>query len=197
MSADRFKAKDLITIAVLSLIFYAIYILVGSLLWISIVLNPFCVAASILPGGIVWTYMRAKVPKRFGILLQAVLLATICFVAGSGWFVSTGLLVGGALAELVSGVGKYKSFKWNIAGYAAFAVALNLGNYSLMLIARDYYYEYCLQVGFEPGLAEALIGAVNGPVLLLSTTLTAVSAVAGMYLGRAMLKKHFMKAGIV
>jgi energy-coupling factor transport system substrate-specific component len=107
MNANKLKAKDLITIAIFSLIFYAVYIIVGTLLWMSIVLNPFCVAASILPCGIVWTYMRVKVPKRFSILIQAALLAIICFLVGSGWFVSVGLIVGGLLAEFLSGLGKH------------------------------------------------------------------------------------------
>jgi hypothetical protein len=62
-----------------------------------------------MPVGILWAYLRVKVPKRFGILTQAVLLSIIVFFLGSGWFASAGLLVGGLLAELLSGIGKYLS----------------------------------------------------------------------------------------
>jgi energy-coupling factor transporter transmembrane protein EcfT len=43
---------------------------------------------------------------------------------------------------------------------------------------------------------DSLIQFASGPMLALSCALSAVGAVAGMLLGRAMLKKHFTKAGI-
>jgi hypothetical protein len=38
---------------------------------------------------------------------------------------------------------------------------------------------------------------VSGPLLVLSSALSAVGAFMGMLLGRVFLKKHFVKAGIV
>jgi energy-coupling factor transport system substrate-specific component len=150
-----------------------------------------------MPVGIIWAYLRVKVPKRFAILIQAVLLSILVFFLGSGWFASVGLLVGGLLAELLSGVGKYRSFKWNAMGYAVFSVSNNLGVFAIILLARDYYFDFSIQSGMDAAYMNKLIGLVSGPVLLLSCALTAVGAAIGMSLGKMFLKKHFERAGIV
>jgi energy-coupling factor transport system substrate-specific component len=197
LDSNRLKAKDLITTAIFTVVFYAVYIGVGSILWMTIVLNPFCVAVAMIPCAIVWAYMRAKVPKRFAILIQGTLLAGIAFLLGSPWSVAAGFFIGGLLAEILSGIGRYGSLKWTTIGFAAFAVMLNLGNYALIVFARDYYYDICMSSGFEPELANTLINAVSGPILLLTCALAAVGAVVGMFIGKAALKKHFERAGIV
>jgi energy-coupling factor transport system substrate-specific component len=150
-----------------------------------------------MPVGILWAYLRVKVPKRFGILTQAVLLSIIVFFLGSGWFASAGLLIGGLLAELLSGIGKYKSLKWNAAGYAVFSVSNNLGVFAIILLAKDYYFDFSIQSGMDAAYMNELMGLVSGPVLLVSCALAAVSAVIGMLLGKMFLRKHFERAGIV
>jgi hypothetical protein len=75
-------------------------------------------------------------------------------------------------------------------------VVFNFGNYALILIARDYYYDFCIQSGFDAELANTLINAVSGPILLLTCALAAVGAFVGMLLGKLALKKHFQKAGV-
>ncbi|MDR1589973.1 MAG: MptD family putative ECF transporter S component [Oscillospiraceae bacterium] len=197
MITDKLKARDLISTAIFSVLFYAVYMAVSAILWMSVVLNPFCVAVGMLPSGIVWAYMRVKVPKRFAILIQTVVLTLISFVSGSPWFIGVATFIGGAVAELICGAGKYKSFKLTTIAFAAYALAVNIGNYSLMLFARDYYFEVCVQGGFDAELANRLIDAVSGPIFLLSTVLAVICAVGGMFIGKALLKKHFVKAGMI
>jgi energy-coupling factor transport system substrate-specific component len=197
MNQNKLKAKDLITTAIFTLLYLAIYSVVSTLIWMSVALIPFCVAVAMIPCGIVWSYMRVKTVKRFGILIQAALMAVIAFIIGAGWNASVGLLIGGLLAELLSGVGKYRSFKWNLVGYAVFAIAYNLGLYAIILIARDYYYEFCVRSGIDAKITESLINTMSGPLLLLTCALSAAGAVIGMLLGKLLLKKHFKKAGIV
>jgi energy-coupling factor transport system substrate-specific component len=197
MKTEKLKAKDLINIAIFGVIFLVIFMVFGTGIGIIVWLYPFCVAIGIIPCGIVWVYLRTKVPKRFAIFIQGVLFAVCAFIMGSGWSVAAGVLAGAILAELIAGVGKYRSFKWNIAGYAVFAVCLNLGIFAIMLLARDYYYEFCIESGMTAEYMNALIGFVTGPLLLLTSALSIVGAVLGMLLGRAVLKKHFVKAGIV
>jgi energy-coupling factor transport system substrate-specific component len=124
-------------------------------------------------------------------------MAIITFIMGSGWFASVALLIGGVLAELISAVGKYKSFKWNTIGYAAFAVLTNLGVYWIILLARDFYLNFSVKSGMDAGMMNMLMNHISGPILLLTCTLAAICAVGGMFLGKAMLKKHFEKAGVV
>ncbi|MDR1422893.1 MAG: MptD family putative ECF transporter S component [Coriobacteriales bacterium] len=197
MDTSKLKMKDLITTAIFTVIFMIILFASFGTIGMIPLGNPFAVAIGMIPGGIVWTYMRAKVPKRFTIIIQCVLMAIIYYVIGTGWFVAIGSLAGGILAELLTGIGKYRSSKWNIAGYAAFGACLQLGTFAIILLARDYYYEYCVTYGANKGLTDFLLGFMNWPTLLLTTLLTIAGAVIGMLLGKVFLKKHFEKAGIV
>jgi energy-coupling factor transport system substrate-specific component len=197
MEQGRLKVRDLITLAIFSVLFLVIYFAVATLMWLSVVLYPFCVALAMMPCGVVWAYLRVKVPKRFGILIQAALLAVIIFFLGSGWFASVGLICGGLLAELLSAVGRYRSFRWNTLGYAVFSVLNNLGVYAIILLARDYYLDFSIQSGMDPTHMNRLVNLMSGPLVLLTCALAALGAILGMLLGRLMLKKHFVKAGMV
>jgi energy-coupling factor transport system substrate-specific component len=197
MNEHKLKSKDLITIAIFTVLFVLVYFAVATLAVMAIFLYPFCVALAMTPCGIIWAYLRVKVPKRFAILLQSVLFALLFFLLGSGWFVALGALVGGVLAELLSRAGKHRSFQWNAAGYAALAASLNMGVYAIILFAPGYYYGFGVESGMDAGYMEFQVSAVTGPLLLLTTALTAAGAAAGMLFGRAMLKKHFEKAGII
>jgi energy-coupling factor transport system substrate-specific component len=150
-----------------------------------------------VPCGIVWAYLRTKTPKPLAIFIQGVIFAVIVFIMGSGWFVSVGVFAGSVLAELFARIGKYRSFRWNTAGYAAFAVCFNLGMFAIILFARYYYYDFCIESGMTAEYMEELMNFVSGPLLALSSVLSAAGAVIGMLLGRVFLKKHFVRAGIV
>jgi energy-coupling factor transport system substrate-specific component len=197
MNTNKLRAKDLITVAIFSVVFLAIFMIFGLFTGMFIPLYPFCVAIAMVPCGIVWAYLRTKTPKPLAILTQGALFAICALIMGSGWFVAVGMLAGAMLAELLAGAGKYRDFTWNVAGYAAFAVCLNLGIFAIMLLAREYYYDFCLESGMTAEYMDALMRFVSGPLLLLTSALSAAGAVIGMLLGKAFLKKHFAKAGIV
>jgi energy-coupling factor transport system substrate-specific component len=197
MNTNKLRAKDLITIAIFSVIFIVVYMVCALPTGLIVQLYPFCAGIAMVPCGIVWAYLRTKAPKPLAILIQGVIFAVIVFIMGSGWFVSVGVFVGAVLAELFARIGGYKSFKWNTVGYAAFAVCFNLGMFAIILFARDYYYNFCIESGMTPEYMEELMDFVTGPLLALSSVLSAIGAVVGMLLGRVFLKKHFVKAGIV
>jgi energy-coupling factor transport system substrate-specific component len=197
MNSNKLKAKDLVTVGIFTVVFLLIVFALQMTLGMIPLTYPFTIAVSMLPGGVVWAYMRVKVPKRFTILIQCVVTAILFYLIGSGWFIAVGILTGGVLGELLTGVGKYKNHIWNTIGYAAFGVCTQIGAFAIILLARDYYYEYCITNGMTSGYMDTLMNFLNWPILLLSIALTAVGAVTGMLLGKAMLKKHFEKAGIV
>ncbi|MDR1272395.1 MAG: MptD family putative ECF transporter S component [Clostridiales Family XIII bacterium] len=197
MNTNKLRAKDLITIGIFSVVFILVYMACALPTGLIVQLYPFCAGIAMIPCGIVWAYLRTKAPKPLATLIQGVLFALIVFIMGSGWFVSVGVFAGAVLAELFARAGRYKSFKLNTAGYAAFAVCLNLGMFGIILFARDYYYNFCIESGMTAEYMEELMNFINGPLLALSSALAAMGAVIGMLLGRTFLKKHFIKAGIV
>jgi energy-coupling factor transport system substrate-specific component len=197
MNTNKLKAQDLITTGIFTVVFTLIVMVISLTLGMIPVVYPFIVAIGMLPCGIVWAYMRAKVPKRFCILIQCTVLSLFLLLTGMGWYGVLGVFVGGVLAELIAGIGKYKSFKLTVLSYAAFGLCFELGGFLVILLTGDYYYENSIALGADTAYMDALMKFISGPVLAAACALTIVGAVAGMLLGRAFLKKHFEKAGIV
>lgn len=197
MNTNKLRAKDLITTAIFSVVMILIFF-VGSMTFGMVpVLYPFLVAFVCIPGGIVWAYMRVKVPKRYSIIIQCSVITLVFFLMGIGWSLALGFLSGGILCEIISGAGRYKSFRLNIIGFAAFGLCVHTGAFLIALMARDYYYDFCVNSGMTSDWTDAFLDFMTWPVMLGSGVVVIIAAVGGMLLGKAMLKKHFVKAGIV
>ena len=196
MNTNKLTAKDLITTAIFTVVTIIIFFAGAMTFGMIPLLYPFLVAVVSIPGGIIWAYMRVKVPKRFSIIIQCVITTLIFFLAGIGPFLALGFLVGGVLAEIISGVGKYKSFALNTVGYAVQAFCVHTGAFLVPIVARDYYYEFCVTGGMSVEWTETFLNFMSWPVLLGTGALAIVGAVIGMFLGKALLKKHFVKAGV-
>jgi energy-coupling factor transport system substrate-specific component len=158
---------------------------------------PFLVSVIGLVGGIVWTYMRVKVPRRFTITIQCVVSGLLFFILGTFWGTVAGCVVGGILADIITSAGKYKNFKLTAAGFAVFCLCVHCGSFLVTLVARDWYYNYCVGSGMTAEWTNTFLGFMSWPVMIGTGALAALCAVVGMLLGKAMLKKHFQKAGIV
>jgi energy-coupling factor transport system substrate-specific component len=197
MNQNKLRAKDLITTAIFTVVTILIFF-TGSMTFGMIpVLYPFLVGVIAVPGGIVWAYMRVKVPKRFAILIQCVVMTLIFWLTGIGPFLALGILAGGTLAELISGAGRYKNFALNTAGYAALMFCIHVGGFLVAIVARDYYYDFCVTGGMTVEWTNAFLNFMSWPVLIGTGVLAIAGAVIGMLLGKAVLKKHFEKAGVV
>jgi len=64
MNANKLKAKDLITTAIFTVVTIIVFFAGSMTFGMVPLLYPFLVAAVSIPGGIIWAYMRVKVPKR-------------------------------------------------------------------------------------------------------------------------------------
>jgi energy-coupling factor transport system substrate-specific component len=194
---SKLTAKDLVTTAIFTVVTILIFF-AGSMTFGMIpVCYPFLMGVIAVPGGIVWAYMRVKVPKRFSILIQSVVTTLVFWLMGIGPFLALGLLVGGVLAELISCAGQYKSFALNTAGYAAMMFCVHIGGFLVAIVARDWYYDFCVTGGMTVEWTNTFLNFMSWPVLLGTGVLAIVGAVIGMLLGRKLLKKHFVKAGMV
>jgi energy-coupling factor transport system substrate-specific component len=197
MNTNKLKAKDLITLGIFTVLFTLVVMVVSLTLGMIPVVFPFIVAIGMIPCGIIWAYLRAKVPKRFCIFIQCTVLALFLLLTGMGWYGVVGVFVGGVLAEIIAGIGGYKSFKLTVISYAVFGLCFDLGGFLIILLAGDYCYENSIKLGADTTYMDTLMNFMGGPVLATACVLTVIGAVIGMLLGRAILKKHFVKAGIV
>ena len=194
---DKLTSKDLITIAIFSVIFA---LLVGVTSFIGLIpsVYPFVVGIQMIPGGIVWMYLRAKVPKKGSIIIQSIVIVLVLLLFGSFWPSLLGVIVGGVIAEIITLSRGYRSFAADTIGYAVYTVCLTICANLPPLIAYDYYYTYAVQSGgMDPAYMEQMMAFLTGPVFAISLAVGAAGGIAGAFLGRKVMKKHFERAGIV
>ena len=98
------------------------------------------------------------------------------------------------IAELIRRAGNYNSFKYNMLSFAIFNTWI-CGSLMQMLWAREKYIEMTMMMGNE--YVEALERLVTYPHMALVYIGAILGGLIGANIGRILLKKHFIKAGIV
>ena len=193
---EKLKVKDLISIGLFAAIYLVIFFIGITVLGASPYTYFFGGAAVALVAGPVFMLFVARTEKRFAILILGVLITTlIALMFGGMWTV---LLIGYAAAvsaEAVAAIGKYKSFKLNTLSYILFSY-WPFGVYSAFWILKDRMIQSVEQGNYGEGYADALMSLTTPGMMLGMIVAVIVCAVIGSYLGKALLKKHFQRAGI-
>jgi energy-coupling factor transport system substrate-specific component len=196
MNQDKLKSKDLITTAIFTAVFTVVVFVCSMVFGMVVVLYPFLVSFIGLFGGVIWLYMRVKAPKPFTITLQCVVCGLLFFIMGTHWALVIGCVAGGALADVITSAGKYKDFKLTVTGFAVWCLCVHIGAFILVFIARDYFYNYYVTSGMDIAWSDKFFSFMSLPLAIGTGALAVVCAVLGMLLGKALLKKHFIKAGM-
>lgn len=193
MNENKLTGKDLINIGIYSAIYFVIVFAIAMLGMIP-VMYPMLVVLCPLIGGIPFMLFITKV-KKFGMIwIMSVIMGLLMFVSGMGWYPLAVSVVTGLIAELIYKSGNYASAKLAVLTHAVFSLWI-WANFLLLFLNRDSYMASRTEsVGAE--YVEALNKITPNwlcPVLLV---VCFVFGILGGILGRAMLKKHFEKAGI-
>jgi len=193
MNKNKLTGKDLINIGIYSAIYFVVVFIIAMLGMIPI-LYPMLVVLCPIIGGIPFMLFITKV-KKFGmILIMSVIMGALMFVCGMGWYPFVISIVTGLLAELVYKKGEYRSVKSAILAYGVFSIWV-WANFLLLFLERDSYMATRTEsIGTE--YVEALDKLMPNwmcPVLLV---VCFVCGIIGGIIGKAMMKKHFEKAGI-
>lgn len=197
MKKSKLTSKDFITLGIFSVLFVVLCFLGIFVASILVVTQPFGIALCALLGGVVYMYMRAKVQGFGGILISGAILAIAMFATGSGWVIAACIMAGALLAELIGRAGKYRSFWLTTAGYAVLMTFFAAGSYAPMILMKDSYYELAMSNSLDSSYMLELLDFYTGPMLVAALAATAVCAGLGALVARAMMKKHFVKAGMV
>ena len=190
-------SKDLINIAIFTLLYAICMFLVAGIAGMIPAGFVFHGAIAAIPCGVIYMYIRAKTPKKGTVMVQSILFAIIYFVMGNPITVPIAILLGGILAETISKTGNYSSFLKNSIGYVVITVIVWLGFMVNMIFQKQYYMEYATGRGSSAAYVENLLDIANGPMFYAALIATIVCALLGALLGRKLLKKHFEKAGMV
>lgn len=190
---NSLKGRDLINVGIYTAIYFVIMMAVAMLGLIPIFLPLLSVIVPIL-GGIPFMLFLTKVRKPGMVFIMAMIMGIMMLLTGMGPWPLLTCAAAGILSELVLKSGRYKSVKKSILSYGIFSMWI-WGNYLPLFTDYEGYFAQRESYG------QAYIDAVQrlmplwmAPVLLTSCL---VCGIIGGNLGKALLKKHFEKAGIV
>ena len=194
--SKKLKAKDFITVGIFTAILFVIEFLLGMLGYI----HPYIVASYViimpLVSGIPMMLFYTKVEKFGMITIVSVLLAIIMFVGGMGYLGAPLIIISGLVADFIAKSGNYKSFKKTVLSFGVSNLWI-CSNYFPILVTAESYRQDLIDGGFSAEYANNLFAAINVKTIGILVVLCFVFGCIGAVIGKAVVKKHFEKAGIV
>ena len=194
--SKKLKAKDFITVGIFTAILFVIEFLLGMLGYI----HPYIVASYViimpLVSGIPMMLFYTKVEKFGMITTVSILIAIIMFIGGMGYLGTPLIIISGIVADLIAKTGQYKSFKKIVISFGVFNLWI-CANYFPVIITADSYRQGLVDEGYSAEYVNSLFAAINVRTIGVLVVLCFIFGCIGAVIGKAVVKKHFEKAGIV
>ena len=195
MKTEKLRIKDLVTIGVFTVIYFVLFFVAGMVGMVPILYLAYPTLAGIITGIVIMLFM-AKVQKPWGLFLLGLICGLIVIAMGNTYVILVHDVISMAIAELLRKKGEYKSFKYNMLSFAVFNTWI-CGFLMQILLAKDKVIELAETRGMGHEYIMKLIALLNYRNMILVYIGAIVGGVLGAYIGKAFLKKHFEKAGIV
>lgn len=197
MNSNKLKVSDLISIGVYTAIYF---ILVTIATFASAMLpglsNVFLPALAALISGTVYMLMVAKVQKFGAISIMGIVMGIFFFVSGHFILSFAANVVFGVLADFVASKGNYKSKKLIMVSYILFSYGLT-GPILPLWFMKDAYMANLEARGKSAEYIANVFNYITTGSFFICIISILVCAIIGGIFGMKMVKKHFVKAGIV
>ena len=184
--------RDLINIGIYSAIYFVVVMAFAmtGLIPIFLMLLSSMVA---LFGAIPFMLFLTKVKKPGMILIMSAIMGILMFLTGMTWMPIPVSVITGIIAELVYKSGNYQSLSKAVITCGVFPLWA-VGNYLPLFLQRDAYFATRQDYGKE--YADAVMRMTPNWMIIVLLVGTFICGIIGGFIGKAMLKKHFKKAGI-
>ncbi len=192
---NKLKTKDLINIGIFGAIYLLLSILVATLGMIPIMMYAIPFVMAILGGTIVMLFM-AKVQKPWALFILGLITPLVMFAMGHTFIVPLVAVVFLLIAEFIARKGKFKSIKYNALAYAFFSCWIT-GSLMQIILLQEQYVKNQVGAGLSDEIVGEIVNLITWPAIGLIMGTAFFGGFLGAYIGKAMLKKHFEKAGIV
>jgi energy-coupling factor transport system substrate-specific component len=196
MNSKKLTAKDFITVGIFTALIFVVEFACGMLGFI----HPYIVASYVvmipIVGSIPMMLFYTKVEKFGMITIMSVLIAIIMFITGMGYLGAPLIILAGLIADFIAKTGNYKSFKKTVLSYGVFCLWI-CANYFPVIITADSYRQDLLEGGYSAEYCDNLFSVINSKTIIILLILCFVFGCIGAFIGKAVVKKHFEKAGIV
>ena len=197
-TTNKLTAPDLITIGVFTALYF---VLVTIATFSSVILFPgfnnvllpaFCALIS----GCVYMLLAARLQKFGGIAVMGIVMGLFFMTSGHFIISFAANIVMGIVADFVAKACNYKSKKGLLASYVLFSYGL-FGPVIPMWFMKDAYVANLEARGKDATYIAELFANINMGTFALAVIATLICSLIGGWFGQKMIKKHFVKAGIV
>ncbi len=191
---NKMNVKDLITTGIFTVVYFVLFFICAMTGMIPIMAVFYPVLLAVV-AGIPCVLFFTKV-KKFGMItIMATISAILLWLMGYGYVGIITAVVIGFIADMIMKSGNYKSFAKMVIGYVIFCEWV-IGTQLPMWIGAEAYAEAFRETQGDE-FVDGLERLISGGMCAVVVACTAIAAVIGVYLGKAVLKKHFKRAGIV
>lgn len=188
------NSKNLINLGLFTVLYFLVVMVFATLGFIPIFIPLLAVFCPFF-GGIPFMLYLTKINKFGLIFLMGILMGLLMLIGGMGpWTILTGAIFG-FLADLIFQSGEYKSIKKSVLGYGVFSM-YTIGNFIPIMANPSGYYDGLITSGYGEEYANKLLSYMPAWLLPILLICCFVFGILGGLLGRKLMKKHFIKAGI-
>ena len=184
--SNKLQAKDLINVGIFTAIYFVIFF-AGMMLGYIPIFIPLL--------GLVCPMLYLTKVKKFGMVsLTGIILGLLNLVMGSGVLVLIFGIIFGVLGDVILRAGKYQSWKCTLLGNGVFSLWI-MGYVSRMFLPRDTFFA-SLVSSYGQEYVDTLMSYTPDWTYPVLFVVTFIGGILGALLGKAVLKKHFEKAGV-
>lgn len=191
---NKLNAKDLINVGIFTAIYFVLFFATGMTGYIPVMMVFLPLLCPFITG-IPFMLFLTKV-KTFGMVtIMGTIVGILMFVTGHPWPILAAGFLCGLMGDLILKAGGYKGWKTTVAGYIVFSEWI-AGAMIPLFFMRDAYFTK-IRAGYGDTYADSLMAVTPVWIFAVMIVLVVIGASGGAFLGRAVLKKHFKRAGIV
>lgn len=194
---NKLTVPDLITVGV----FTALYFVLVAVATFACALLPgvgniLLPAVAALISGSVYMLLAAKLQKFGGVTIMGLVMGLFFFMSGHFVLSFAANILCGVAADFIASAGQYRSKKPLLASYVVFSYGLT-GPILPLWFMKDAYLANLTARGKDAAYIDTLFAPINSGSFVLSMVAILLCAIIGGLFGQRMMKKHFVKAGIV
>lgn len=199
MNNKKMTTKDVVTVAIMIALFYAISIVIGMSMVAVPVVYIYGTAGIEMFIGAIFYLVAANRLNKHGLLFIWILIYGL-ITAAMGYVFMLPYFIGLAILCEIVMIGKdtYINPIRNMIGWSVYGAGMFMGIGVPCWITWESYQKQALESGFADKTLTLQYNLVSSPkLLLLGVTITVILSALGVLFAQKILKKHFKKAGIL
>lgn len=193
--SPRFSARDLLNVAIFAVIYFVVVYAIAMLGIVSPLVMLVALPLSIVVAGIPYTLFLTRVKHAGVVTLFGIVIGLLYMLVGHPWIGTVITVVVSLLADAILAAGKYRSRWAAIWAYAVFAIWYVGPMLPLLLNRADYLHSPGMEAMGASYISQ-FDQTVSVAVVWIYNASTIVCGLLGGLLGSAILRKHFVRAGL-